>query len=158
MTLIMLWCALSASGHCLTQPHPLHLCNDSLTRLQDALLVSFELCDFGLLWTLPVAASLTNIYLLIERATCLMCLISTRDSLMIFILTYPMPQFFYVVLCLYAWLTLLYSDILTPSPRLTHNSSAQSLYNSFRPPTAPHLPLSVLAVVQSLCLVLVLCM
>ena len=48
-----------------------------------------------------------------------------------------MPQFFYVVLCLYAWLTLLYSDILTPSPRLTHTSSAQSLYNSFRPPNCP---------------------
>ena len=56
--------------------------------------MSFELCDFGLLWTLPVAASLTNIFLLIERATCLMCLISTRDSLMIFILTYFMPQFY----------------------------------------------------------------
>ena len=64
--------------------------------------MSFELCDFGLLWTLPVAASLTNLYLLIGQDTCLMCLISTRDSLMIFILTHPMPQFSYVVLCLYA--------------------------------------------------------
>ena len=61
--------------------------------------MSFDLCDFGWLWTLPVATSLTNIYLLIERATCLMCLISTRDSLMIFILTYPMPQFCYILFC-----------------------------------------------------------
>ena len=33
MTLIMLWCALSASGHCLTQPYPLHLCNEELLVL-----------------------------------------------------------------------------------------------------------------------------
>ena len=41
------------------------------------------------------------------------------------------------VLCSYARLTLLYPDILIPTPLLTQTLFAQSLYNAFRPPDCP---------------------